>query len=264
MESLYPQLPALVVLFPFVGALIAALVGWSHRDRVYGFAVVILGLTVFSAVGCLCSVLHGNGMTYRLGGWPPPFGIEYKVDGMNALVLVVISASAFLTTLFSRDIVSDAVMTLCMFMAVAIIVHKRGRDTFDVLPGLYRKMPLTMGAFTVGALSLIGIPPTCGFFSKWYLLSAAIEVGAWHYMAALIFSSLVNAVLFFRIFEKAFIEPVHTYGGDHPEPEEDEAPGLMTVPLLVVAGSVILVGLLTGAIVTYVLGPVLPTEVSPW
>ena len=111
MESLYPQLPALVVLFPFVGALIAALVGWSHRDRVYGFAVVILGLTVFSAVGCLCSVLHGNGMTYRLGGWPPPFGIEYKVDGMNALVLVVISASAFLTTLFSRDIVERELRT---------------------------------------------------------------------------------------------------------------------------------------------------------
>ena len=70
--------------------------------------------------------------------------------------------------------------------------------------GLFKKMPITMAAFTIGALSMIGLPPTCGFFSKWYLVGGGIEAGQWHFVGALLFSSLVNAVIFFRIFEIAY------------------------------------------------------------
>ena len=53
----------------------------------------------------------------------------------------------------------------------------------------------------VGALSIIGVPPTCGFFSKWYLISGSIQAGHYGFMVALLFSSLVNVVLFFRVIE---------------------------------------------------------------
>lgn len=70
-------------------------------------------------------------------------------------------------------IASDALMTLCLFMAIGIIVVRTGEHRLTAFQGLYRTMPITMTGFTVGALSMIGLPPTCGFFSKWYSCAAA-------------------------------------------------------------------------------------------
>jgi multicomponent Na+:H+ antiporter subunit D len=126
-------------------------------------------------------------------------------------------------------------------------------------------MPVTMAAFTVGALSMIGVPPTCGFFSKWYLILGAVEAGAWGYMAALLFSSLVNVVLFFRIIEIAFFEGAGaggSHGHGHGEGHGggagagiDEAPASMAVPLALTAAVLIAVGLASGVIVECVIGP---------
>ncbi len=492
------QLPALVVIIPFFMAFIVALVGWSHEDRAIFLTEIGLLLSFLASIGCLFVVVEHGPVSYRMAGWAPPMGIEYRVDFLNALVLVVITSCSLISVFFSKAIVqrdfrtrkehfytlylllvtgllgitithdafnlyvlveisaltsyaliamgrgraafsafqyvmigtigacfyligvgylyvktgtlnmsdlqlliadlhdsraiksafvfimlgtwikmglfplhgwlpnaysdakdsascliaplmtkvsvyimlrlmltvftpsyvfsnaiagelvlalavvaivvgslkalkqtslkrmltyiivaevgymvggawtatasgltgvmyhiiSDAAMTLCMFMAVAVISFKRGRDTFDVLPGLYKRMPLTMAAFTVGAFSLIGIPPTCGFFSKWYLLSGAIDAHAWHYMAALIFSSLVNAVLFFRIIEKAFIEPVHAAGAEATVIEMDEAPLRMTLPLVFVAISLIAIGVCTNYIVRAVIQYAIPEGVG--
>ncbi|MGB6290905.1 MAG: proton-conducting transporter membrane subunit, partial [Desulfobulbales bacterium] len=91
-------------------------------------------------------------------------------------------------------IVNDALMTLCLFIFAGIVIYKKGGQQLQDLAGLYKKMPVTMAAFTVGALSMIGVPPTAGFFSKWYLILGAIDAGKYHFMAALLFSSLVNAI----------------------------------------------------------------------
>jgi multicomponent Na+:H+ antiporter subunit D len=156
-------------------------------------------------------------------------------------------------------IVNDALMTLCVFMAAGNIVYKVKGVDFEDLQGLFRKMPFTMGAFVVGAMSMIGVPPTCGFFSKWYLISGAIQAGHYGFMAALLFSSLVNVVLFFRIFEICFYEPFSDHHGHdhHPEPM-DEAPVTMLVPLFIVAAILVLVGLYTGDIVNHIIEFAIP------
>lgn len=64
-------------------------------------------------------------------------------------------------------IVNDAAMTLCVFLFAGNILFKIKSDSFEDLKGLFRNMPFSMAAFVVGALSIIGVPPTCGFFSKW-------------------------------------------------------------------------------------------------
>ena len=157
-------------------------------------------------------------------------------------------------------IVNDALMTLCLFLAAAAIAHRTGALGFERLGGLYRRMPLTMAAFTVGALSMIGVPPTCGFFSKWYLLLGGIEAGQWLYVGALIFSSLVNAVLFFRIIEIAYFRtpaedsPVHEPG----KGPRREAPQALLQPLVVTAAALIGVGLATGPLVERVIRFALP------
>ena len=150
-------------------------------------------------------------------------------------------------------IVSDAFMTLCLFLAVGIIVARTGHTRIEDMSGMFKKMPFTMAAFTIGALSMIGLPPTCGFFSKWYLVLGGIEAGQWHYVGALLFSSLVNAVIFFRIFEIAYfpeeVSADGTSGYSKHDPDLrhshmlERTPLSMLVPLWVSAGALLLIGL---------------------
>jgi multicomponent Na+:H+ antiporter subunit D len=159
-------------------------------------------------------------------------------------------------------IVNDALMTLCLFLAAAAIIYRTGSLEFERLHGLYRRMPLTMAAFTVGALSMIGVPPTCGFFSKWYLILGAVEAGHWEFVTALLASSLINAVLFFRIIEIAFFPP-----GEEQAPVaslgRDEAPLLLLKPLLLAAVALVAVGLGTGPLIENVIRLALPPGFAP-
>lgn len=158
-------------------------------------------------------------------------------------------------------IVNDALMTLCLFLAAAAIVYRTGSLDFDQLRGLYRRMPLTMAAFTVGAFSMIGVPPTCGFFSKWYLILGAVEAGHWEFVVALLISSLINAVLFFRIIEIAYFkaDPQPSAGGVL----AGEAPLLLLTPLLVAAAALLAVGIGSGPLVSQVIRLALPPGIAP-
>lgn len=150
-------------------------------------------------------------------------------------------------------IFNDAVMTLCLFLAAAAIASRTGSLSFDNLRGLYKTMPVTMAAFTLGALSIIGVPPTCGFFSKWYLLLGAVQAAQWGFVVALLFSSLVNAIMFFRIFELAYFSDDHSdhhHAADHSHHSVvQEAPLPMLAPLVLSATALLVIGLSTGPIV---------------
>ena len=163
-------------------------------------------------------------------------------------------------------IINDAVMTLCVFMAAGAVILKTGDDRLSSLRGLFRKMPLTMAAMVVGGLSLIGVPPTCGFFSKWFLIYGGIEAGHYGFVAALIISSLVNIVLFFRCFEISFFEPLGQNGAHHSTPVEpyDGQPAVQEAPLdtllalLTTALLLIILGIFSGQIVTRVIHQAIP------
>jgi multicomponent Na+:H+ antiporter subunit D len=156
-------------------------------------------------------------------------------------------------------IVNDALMTLCLFLAAAAIIYRTGSLGFDGLQGLYRRMPVTMAAFTVGAFSMIGVPPTAGFFSKWYLILGGIEAGQWGYVAALLFSSLVNAVLFFRIIEIAYFRTGEAgHGHGHAAVRVEEAPLMMLAPLVLAALALIVIGFGSGPLVSGVIRLAVP------
>jgi multicomponent Na+:H+ antiporter subunit D len=158
-------------------------------------------------------------------------------------------------------IVNDALMTLCLFLAAAAIAYRTGSLGFDSLQGLYRRMPITMAAFTIGAFSMIGVPPTAGFFSKWYLILGGIEANQWGYVAALLFSSLVNAVLFFRIIEIAYFRTGEAGNGHdlgHAAIRVEEAPLMMLAPLVLTALALIAVGFGSGPLVSGVIRLAVP------
>lgn len=170
-------------------------------------------------------------------------------------------------------ILADALMTLCLFVVAGIWSKSINAREIDDLEGIFKKMPITCIGFVVGALAMIGVPPTAGFFSKFYLIRGAIGGGHWEYVAALLFSSLVNAVLFFRIFEIGFFGKHPPEGHDHAhhEDEEDQRPVLakevswrVTIPLMVTAVLIILLGLFNGPVVEFIRGafPIIKETVS--
>jgi multicomponent Na+:H+ antiporter subunit D len=154
-------------------------------------------------------------------------------------------------------ILNDALMTFALFLALGNIIYLRKQAAFMNLQGLFAAMPWTMAGLVLAALSIIGVPPTCGFFSKWYLVLGAFEAGAYHFAAALIISSLVCAVLFFKVFEICFFEPMAKSHGHHGAVVMTEAPVSMLVPLGLVSTAIIAAGVYAGTIVNTLILPFL-------
>ena len=107
-------------------------------------------------------------------------------------------------------------------------------------------MPLMMGAFMVAALSMVGIPPTAGFFSKWYLILGSLEAGNLVFAAVIVVSSLLTAVYFFRVIERVLAHPPPTTQAVEPSP-------MILAPILILAAGVIALGLMNSVIVTEIL-----------
>ena len=134
---------------------------------------------------------------------------------------------------------NHALMKGGLFLVVACVGFKVGCNRIDSYAGLGRRMPLTMAAFVVGGLSLIGVPATVGFVSKWYLIAAVLEQG-WYLVAFLVLlSSLLAVVYVWRIVEIAYLKPP-------PERREiQEAPLSMLLPTWALIGATIYFGFAT-------------------
>jgi multicomponent Na+:H+ antiporter subunit D len=171
------------------------------------------------------------------------------------------SPLAFVAALL--HVMNHAVMKSCLFLTAATIRRRTGNSDIRQMGGLGRQMPVTMAAFALASLSMIGIPPTAGFFSKWYLAQAGIESGQWTVVAIVLLSSLLTAVYLFKVLERVYLSPAPA-----PQPPdvaaEDaasvkrrakwrEAPPGLLVPIVVLALAVVILGLLNTAIVTHVL-----------
>jgi len=180
--------------------------------------------------------------------------VGYMVGGIGLANSVAIKGVVL-------HVMNDVVMTLGLFTVAGIITYKMRSHNLTDFKGLFRKMPLTMAAFVVVALSIIGVPPTCGFFSKWYLIEGSALAGNWVFIVALLFSSLVNIVLFFRIFEIGYYSfdssesHEHTHSGDS---GISEAPVSMLAPTLVVAAIILLIGLYNQPIITNIIQYAVP------
>ncbi|MFQ5442457.1 MAG: monovalent cation/H+ antiporter subunit D family protein [Thermodesulfobacteriota bacterium] len=129
-------------------------------------------------------------------------------------------------------ILNHAVMKGTLFMVAGAVVYTTGAVEIQDLKGLARKMPWSMAAFTVGGLSMIGVPLTVGFVSKWYLALGAIDAGMWFIVPIILISSLLTAVYFWRIIEGIYF---HEGGGGTHAQGVYEAPFGMVFPTLVMA-----------------------------
>jgi multicomponent Na+:H+ antiporter subunit D len=93
---------------------------------------------------------------------------------------------------------------ITLFFCAGAIFVATGKKNISDMVGIGRQMPLTMLAFFIGSLSVIGLPPCGGFISKWYLVLGTLEANQWPMLAVLLSSSFLNAAYFLPIVYRAF------------------------------------------------------------
>jgi multicomponent Na+:H+ antiporter subunit D len=148
-------------------------------------------------------------------------------------------------------ILNHALMKGGLFLVAGAVVYKAGVTHIDGFKGLGKKMPVSMAAFTIGALSMIGVPLTVGFVSKWYLAVASLEVGMWYLVPVILISSLLTAVYFWRVIDNIYFktaeeDPGHGHHGEE-RVKPDDAPAWMLAPTVAVAALCIIFGILAYA-----------------
>lgn len=131
-----------------------------------------------------------------------------------------------------------------LFLCAGAIIYTTGKTRVDELRGIGKEMPLTMWCYTIVSLGLIGIPPTGGFVSKWYLatgsLNSSIPVFSWLGPVILLVSALLTAGYLLPLTIQGFF-PGADYDYEHFKKREPSA--RMTIPLLILTVLSVLIGL---------------------
>ena len=126
--------------------------------------------------------------------------IGYMVLGIS--LASVLGVSAGILHLFNHAIMKGA-----LFMTMGCVMYSVGSVSIGAFAGLGRKMPWTMAAFVAAGLSIIGVPLTVGFISKWYLVQAALERGMWPVAAVVLTGSLMAVIYIWKVVEVAYFKP---------------------------------------------------------
>jgi len=138
---------------------------------------------------------------------------------------------------------NHGLMKAALFMSVACVMLRLGLHSCSAFHGLARRMPLTAGAFVFAGLSLIGVPMTVGFVSKWYLLEASFEAGRPWAAFLIVASSLIAVVYVGRVIELMLLREPPAAGPL--SGKIGEAPLSMTLPMLILVAANIYFGLRT-------------------
>ena len=127
-----------------------------------------------------------------------------SVAQIGYIVLALALANVDGLTAALAHIFNHAITKGALFLALGCVFFRLGSTRIDRMAGLGAEMPWTMAAFVIGGLSLIGVPLTAGFVSKWLLLEAAFGRGMWWLAALLVLSSLIAVVYVWRVIEAAY------------------------------------------------------------
>ncbi len=184
-------------------------------------AKILLALAVFTMIyGSILAIAQTE--LKRMLAYSSVAQIAYVVLGVSLLSATGLAGGVL-------HIFAHALMKGALFLAAGIIIHQTGLRNLEDLAGIGRRLPLTMTAFTLAALSMIGIPPFIGFFSKWLLALGALQArdsgfitqwSAYGIVGAIVLSGLLNIVYYAPILIRGWFggpseEPVHGHGKAH-------------------------------------------------
>ncbi len=199
------------------------------------FTYVLLPLGLFGMfVASLVAVFQED--VKRMLAYSSVAQIGYMLLGLSFATVEGLTAT--LVHMFNHALMKGA-----LFMAVACVVLRVGSHSINAFAGLSKRMPYTTWAFLISGLSLVGVPLTVGFVSKWYLLQAAFSAGHWYAGFLIVASSLIALVYIGRVAEVMLLrEPASD--GPLAGPNKD-APLSMLIPMWVLVGANIYFGMNT-------------------
>jgi multicomponent Na+:H+ antiporter subunit D len=196
----------------------------------FGLDTILLTMAGFTIIVASLIALRQDNLKRRLA-YSTVGHLSYIVLGAALL-----TKSGFMGGMM--HIAFHATMKITLFFVAGAIAVNLHRKNISQLNGIGKVMPWTMGAFTVGAIGLAGIPPINGFVSKWYLGIGSIESGNLIPLGILVLSGLLNAAYFFPIVHIAFFKE-----GDEQLKGKGEASPFMVVPLVCTAILSVLFGI---------------------
>ena len=157
-----------------------------------------------------------------------------SVAQIGYMILGISMASVTGLTAGILHLFNHAMMKGALFMALGCVMYRIGSVDIEDMQGLGRRMPWTMAAFVGAGLSLIGVPLTVGFISKWYLITGALEQGWWPVAALILITSLMALVYIWRVVEAAYF---HDFPGDDDHTVREAPLGLLVPTWVLVAAS---------------------------
>ncbi len=162
----------------------------------FNLNTVICAIASFTIIAASLIALSQDGLKRRLA--------FSTIGQLSYIVLGVALLSPYAVTGGILHIVMHAFGKITLFFCAGAIYAAAGVKNVSEMVGIGRRMPITMTAFLIGALSVIGLPPCGGFISKWYLVLGTLQADQPFFLAVLLVSSLLNAAYFLPIVYKAF------------------------------------------------------------
>jgi len=169
---------------------------------------------------------------------------------INNLAIIILGAALLSTSAIKGGMLHMAYhgfMKITLFFVAGAIYVKTHKEDVSELDGLGRQMPLTLGSFAIGAMGVAGIPPVCGFISKWYLCLGSLEAKEIVFLFVFLTSALLDAAFFFPIVYSSFFKKPK---GDV-NPHFDEASMFMVIPLMATAIASLILGIFPNAFVHF-------------
>lgn len=157
---------------------------------------ILMPLALVAIVSMSLSAIY-QGNVKRLLAYSSVAQIGYMVLGIS--LVSVFGLTAGILHLFNHALIKGS-----LFMAMGCVMYSVGSVRLDDMAGLGKSMPFTMAAFVLGGLSLIGVPLTVGFISKWYLVQAALEQGLWPVAVIVLLGSLLAVIYVWKVVEVAY------------------------------------------------------------
>ena len=199
-------------------------------DSIRGLASVdwLPSVAAFTIVAASIVALRSDNLKRRLA-YSTVSQLSYVVLAASLLAPLSVVGAAL-------HIAAHAFGKITLFFAAGAIYTAAHKTEVSQLNGIGRRMPWTMTAFTIAALSLIGIPPAAGFLSKWFILGSAVDGHHSYVLAVLFISTLLNAAYFLPIVHAAFFRKADAGDEHHPH---GEAPWPMVLALMTTAAMTI-------------------------
>jgi len=167
--------------------------------------------------------------------------LAYSSIGQIGLILFALAiATSYGVTGGLFQLVSHTLSKALLFLAAGYMIYRVGSMEISALEGMGKKMPLTCLAFTIGAFSLVGLPPFIGFPSKFLVVRAALATKETIFIVLIglaLLGTVIEGAYFFRVVQVLYFK------GEKPNPGRKEAPIAALIPMFIFVVLIVIVGI---------------------